>query len=161
MGGARRSGSRTARAMNENHAILLVEDNPADIQITKRALRDSRMPVELIVVRDGQEAVDYLFRQGNHAASAGWRKPDLILLDLNLPRLTGREVLERVRADESLRLVPVVVLSTSSRQEDIEELYATGANTYIAKPQDFGRFVEVLQTIQRYWLDHALLPPLR
>jgi two-component system response regulator len=145
--------------MNETHAILLVEDNPADIQITKRALRDSRLPIELIVVRDGQEAVDYLFRQGSHATNAGWRKPDLILLDLNLPRLTGREVLQRVRAAELLRLVPVVILSTSSRREDVEELYATGANTYIAKPQDFGRFVEVLQTIQRYWLDHALLPP--
>jgi len=147
--------------MNETHAILLVEDNPADIQITKRALRDSRLPIELIVVRDGQEAVDYLFRQGSHATNAGWRKPDLILLDLNLPRLTGREVLQRVRATELLRLVPVVILSTSNRREDVEELYATGANTYIAKPQDFGRFVEVLQTIQRYWLDHALLPPVR
>jgi two-component system, response regulator len=147
--------------MNETHAILLVEDNPADIQITKRALRDSRLPVELIVVRDGQEAVDYLFRQGSHATNAAWRKPDLILLDLNLPRLTGREVLQRIRTAELLRLVPVVILSTSNRQEDVEELYATGANTYIAKPQDFGRFVEVLQTIQRYWLDHALLPPVR
>lgn len=113
------------------------------------------------MVRDGQEAVDYLFRQGSHATNAGWRKPDLILLDLNLPRLTGREVLQRVRATELLRLVPVVILSTSNRQEDVEELYATGANTYIAKPQDFSRFVEVLQTIQRYWLDHALLPPVR
>jgi two-component system response regulator len=147
--------------MNEAHSILLVEDNPADIQITKRALRDSRLPVELIVVRDGQEAVDYLFRQGSHATNPTWRKPDLILLDLNLPRLTGREVLQRVRAAELLRLVPVVVLSTSNRQEDVEALYASGANTYIAKPQDFGRFVEVLQTIQRYWLDHALLPPVR
>jgi two-component system response regulator len=147
--------------MSDTHAILLVEDNPADIQITKRALRDSGSPVELIVVRDGQEAIDYLFRQGSHAADATWRKPDLILLDLNLPRLTGREVLQRVRATELLRLVPVVVLSTSNRQEDVEDLYATGANTYIAKPQDFGRFVEVLQTIQRYWLDHALLPPVR
>lgn len=147
--------------MNETHAILLVEDNPADIQITRRALRDSRIPVELIVVRDGQEAVDYLLRQGSHAATASWRKPDLILLDLNLPRLTGREVLQRVRTTEMLRLVPVVVLSTSNRQEDVEDLYAGGANTYIEKPQDFARFVEVLQTIQRYWLDHALLPPVR
>jgi CheY-like chemotaxis protein len=147
--------------MNPPHAILLVEDNPADIQITRRALRDSSIPVDLIVVRDGQEAVDYLLRQGTHAASAAWRKPDLILLDLNLPRLTGREVLQRVRTTELLRLVPVVVLSTSSRQEDVEDLYASGANTYIEKPQDFGRFVEVLQTIQRYWLDAALLPPVR
>lgn len=147
--------------MKETHTILLVEDNPADIQITRRALRDSNLPVELIVVRDGQEAIDYLLRQGGHDADANWRKPDLILLDLNLPRLTGREVLLRVRADRGLRLVPVVVLSTSNRQEDVEDLYANGANTYIQKPQDFGRFVEVLQTIQRYWLDTALLPPRR
>jgi chemotaxis family two-component system response regulator Rcp1 len=147
--------------MNEPHAILLVEDNPADIQITRRALRDSTIPVELIVVRDGQEAVDYLLRQGSHADNPGWRKPELILLDLNLPRLTGREVLQRVRTTEILRLVPVVILSTSNRQEDVEALYAGGANTYIEKPQDFARFVEVLQTIQRYWLDTALLPPVR
>lgn len=147
--------------MSSPHAILLVEDNPADIQITRRALRDSTIPVDLIVVRDGQEAVDYLLQQGSHASSPTWRKPDLILLDLNLPRLTGREVLQRVRTTELLRLVPVVVLSTSNRQEDVEDLYASGANTYIEKPQDFGRFVEVLLTIQRYWLDAALLPPVR
>lgn len=145
--------------MNESHAILLVEDNPADIQITRRALRDGTIPVELIVVRDGQEALDYLLRQGSHATNAAWRKPDLILLDLNLPRLTGRDVLLRVRAEGGLRLVPVVVLSTSNRLEDVADLYANGANTYIEKPQDFARFVEVLQTVQRYWLDAALLPP--
>jgi len=145
--------------MSEPYAILLVEDNPADIQITKRALRDSALPVELIVVRDGQEAVDYLLRQGSHAPGQPWRKPDLILLDLNLPRLTGREVLQQVRASSGLRVVPVVVLSTSNRQEDVAELYALGANTYVEKPQDFARFVEVLQIIQRYWLDAALLPP--
>ena len=100
--------------MNAAHAILLVEDNPADVEITRRALRESAAPVELIVVRDGQEAVEYLLRQGSHAAAA-WRPPDLILLDLNLPRLTGREVLERVRATDAFRSVPVVVLTTSTR----------------------------------------------
>jgi two-component system, chemotaxis family, response regulator Rcp1 len=141
------------------HAILLVEDNPADIKITQRALRESASNVELIVVRDGQEAVEYLLRQGTHADSAAWRRPDLILLDLNLPRLTGREVLERIRTTPELRSVPVVVLTTSRRLEEIQDVYAAGANTYIEKPQDFTRFVEVLQTIQRYWLDTALLPP--
>jgi CheY-like chemotaxis protein len=145
--------------MNKPHAILLVEDNPADIKITQRALKESASEVQLIVVRDGQEAVDYLLREGAHAANAAWRRPDLILLDLNLPRLTGREVLDRVRATPGLRSVPVVVLTTSSRQEEIQEAYAAGANTYIEKPQDFARFVEVLKTIQRYWLDTALLPP--
>jgi CheY-like chemotaxis protein len=145
--------------MKETHAILLVEDNPADVQITRRALRDSRVPVELIVVRDGQEAVDYLFRQGSHGANAAWRRPDLILLDLNLPRLTGREVLQRVRANPHYRIVPVVVLSTSSRLEEIHDLYTAGANTYVEKPQDYNRFVTVLQVIQSYWLETAILPP--
>ena len=146
--------------MKPVHAILLVEDNPADIKITQRALRESAVPVELLVVRDGQEAVEYLLRQGEHAGSAAWRSPDLILLDLNLPRMTGREVLERIRTTPALKSVPVVVLTTSKRQEDIQEMYAAGANTYIEKPQDFARFVEVLKTIQTYWLDTALLPPL-
>jgi len=146
--------------MKPAHAILLVEDNPADVKITERALRDSGFPVELLVVRDGQEAVDYLLRQGPHADNAGWRSPDLILLDLNLPRLNGRQVLEKIRATPALKAVPVIVLTTSRRLEDIQEMYAAGANTYIEKPQNFNRFVQVLQTIQRYWLDTALLPPL-
>ena len=146
--------------MKPAHAILLVEDNPADVKITQRALRESGLPVELIVVRDGQEAVDYLLRQGQHSTTPDWRSPDLILLDLNLPGMTGRQVLERVRSTPTLRAVPVVVLTTSRRQEDIQQMYASGANTYIEKPQDFGRFVLVLQTIHRYWLDLALLPPL-
>jgi len=147
--------------MKDSYAILLVEDNPADIQITRRALRDSDLPVTLIVVRDGQEAVDYLLQQGGYANRPDWRRPDLILLDLNLPRVTGREVLQRVRSSPLLHLVPVVVLSTSNRLEDVHDLYAMGANTYVEKPQDFNRFVAVLQVIQRYWLDAALLPPVK
>jgi CheY-like chemotaxis protein len=146
--------------MKTVHAILLVEDNPADVKITQRAIRESALPVELLVVRDGQEAVDYLLRQGTHAHDDGWRSPDLILLDLNLPRLNGRQVLERIRATPALRAVPVIVLTTSNRLEDVREMYAAGANTYIQKPPDFARFVQVLQTIQHYWLDTALLPPL-
>jgi chemotaxis family two-component system response regulator Rcp1 len=145
--------------MKPVHAILLVEDDPADIMITQRALRESAFPVELLVVRDGQEAVDYLLRQGVHAGDPLWRSPDLILLDLNLPKLNGLEVLQRVRATPELRAVPVIVLTTSKRQEDIQQTYSAGANTYIEKPREFARFVEVLQTIQRYWLDTALLPP--
>jgi CheY-like chemotaxis protein len=145
--------------MKTVHAILLVEDNPADVLITQRALRESDFPVDLLVMRDGQEAVDYLLRQGTHAGASAWRRPDLILLDLNLPRMTGREVLERIRANPDLRTVPVVILTTSHRREDVQEMYAAGANTYIEKPQEFSRFVQVLQTIQRYWLDIALLPP--
>jgi CheY-like chemotaxis protein len=144
--------------MKAAHAILLVEDNPADVKIAERALRDSAMPVELIVVRDGREAIDYLLRQGAHAHNGTWRGPDLVLLDLNLPGLTGRQVLERIRATPALRSVPVIVLTTSRREEEVQELYAAGANTYIQKPQQFEHFVEVLRTIRRYWLDTALLP---
>ena len=145
--------------MKPAHAILLVEDNPADVKITQRALKDSALAVELIVVRDGQEAVEYLLRQGQHADAPLWRRPDLVLLDLNLPRMDGAEVLGRMRGTAEYRLVPVVVLSTSSRQEDIARMYSAGANTYIEKPADFPRFVQVLRTIHRYWLDTALLPP--
>ena len=146
--------------MKPSHVILLVEDNPADVAITQRALREIGFPAELVVVRDGQEAVDYLLRQGEHAHDPQWRIPDLILLDLNLPRMDGRQVLERIRATPALRVVPVVVLTPSRREEDVQSLYAAGANTYIEKPQDFSRFVGVLQTIQQYWLDTALLPPI-
>jgi len=149
-----------ASEMKSAHAILLVEDNPADVKITQRALKESGAPVDLIVVRDGQEAVDYLLRQGAHAGSVDWRSPDLILLDVNLPGMTGREVLERVRSTPALRTVPVVVLTTSRRQEDVQQMYAAGANTYIEKPRDLTRFIQVLQTIHHYWLDTALLPPL-
>jgi two-component system, chemotaxis family, response regulator Rcp1 len=144
--------------MKPVHAILLVEDNPSDVKITQRALRESAVPADLIVVRDGQEAVEYLLHQGGYANNPDWRVPDLILLDLNLPRLTGIQVLERIRMTPALRCTPVVVLTTSRRHEDIEQVYAAGANTYIEKPQDFNRFVQVLQIIQRYWLETALLP---
>jgi len=144
--------------MKPVHVILLVEDSPADVQITRRALRESTFPVELVVVRDGEEAVNYLLRQGPYAQPLSWHYPDLILLDLNLPRLTGREVLQHIRATRDFRFVPVVVLTTSHRPEDVRDMYAAGANTYIEKPQDFACFVEVLRTIQRYWLDTALLP---
>ncbi|MGL4554221.1 MAG: response regulator [Gemmataceae bacterium] len=143
--------------MKTLHTILVVEDNPADVIILNRALRESGLAVELVVVRDGQEAVDYLLGQGTQTHPA--RVPDLILLDINLPRMNGREVLQRIRAAPALGPVPVVVLTTSSRQEDIEQMYRAGANTYIQKPQEFGRFVEVLETIHRYWLGTALLPP--
>ena len=145
--------------MKPVHAILLVEDNPADIKITERALRESALAVQLIVARDGQEAMDYLQQNGSSSADGAWRRPDLILLDLNLPRLSGHEVLRKIRSMADFRTVPVIVLTTSRRDEDVQEVYAAGANTYIEKPADFDRFIEVLRTIKRYWLDMALLPP--
>jgi CheY-like chemotaxis protein len=147
--------------MNDSHTILLVEDNPADIHIAQRAVKASPIPVELVVVRDGQSALDYLLRRGSYGQASGWHRPELVLLDLNLPRVNGREVLLQIRAHPELQAVPVIVLSTSRRPEEIRDLYLAGANTYIEKPQDFRRFVEVVQTIERYWLDVAqlLAPP--
>src|SRR4051794_22230336 len=119
--------------------LLLVEDSPADVKILQRALAQTSRPVELVVLRDGQEAADYLLRQGAFAPAAGtaWRRPDLIVLDLNLPRLTGLEVLSLIRSSVPFRLTPVVVLSTSRQPEDVRQAYAGGANTYIEKPLDF------------------------
>lgn len=138
--------------------ILLVEDNPADVKITERALREGAMTAELVVARDGEEALDYLLRHGRHATDSAWRGPDLVLLDLNLPRLNGQQVLERIRAVPALRALPVVMLTTSNRPEEVQQAYAAGANSYLAKPQDYGRFVEVLRLLQRYWLDTVLRP---
>jgi CheY-like chemotaxis protein len=140
------------------HAVLLVEDSPADILITQRAWQASGVAAELIVARDGQEALDYLLRQGRYAADPAWRAPDLVLLDLNLPRLPGLEVLRSIRAAPALPPVPVVVLTTSRRAEEVRALYAAGANTYVEKPRDFQRFIEVLRAVARYWFELALLP---
>lgn len=146
------------------HSILLVEDNLADVKIMQRALAQAAARAELVVVRDGQEAIDFLFRQGAYAPAAGdpaqapWRCPDLVVLDLNLPRLSGTEVLQHIRQSPTLCLLPVVVLSTSRRPEDVQTAYAAGANSYIEKPHDFDRFVEVLRTVQHFWLEMALLP---
>jgi len=138
------------------HTFLLVEDNPADIIITQRAIRESGLEVHLMVVRDGQEAIDLLLSEPPRDHSPP--RPDLILLDLNLPRMTGREVLERIRQHNRMWPIPVVVLTNSGRSEDIDTMYRAGANTYIQKPTDFERFVEVLRTIHHYWLETALLP---
>jgi two-component system, response regulator len=141
--------------------LLLVEDSPADVKILQRALTQTAHPVELVVMRDGQEASDYLLRQGPFSAKScnGWRRPDLIVLDLNLPRLTGLEVLKVIRSTPALSLTPVVILSTSRRPEDVRDAYANGANTYVEKPLEFDRFVTVLKTLQQLWLEMAVLPP--
>jgi len=138
------------------HTVLLVEDNPADVAIAQRALRESShgpdadWRIDLVVARDGAEALEYLL--GDRPV------PALVLLDVNLPGLTGRQVLERIRATPRLRTLPVVVLTTSRRAEDIQEMYAAGANSYIEKPQEYRRFVALMDVVQRYWFDVAQLP---
>jgi chemotaxis family two-component system response regulator Rcp1 len=143
--------------MKRTPVILIVEDNPADVQLIQRTLREGPGAVDLVVIQDGQEAVDYLL--GQAAKSGGGRcGPDLVLLDMHLPGLIGREVLERLRAMPPYRCLPVVALTTSGDLDDVRGMYAAGANTYIEKPQDVARFAEVLRTVRQYWLQTARLP---
>jgi chemotaxis family two-component system response regulator Rcp1 len=136
--------------------ILLVEDNPADMRLTLEALKEAKVVCNLHWVEDGVEALDYLHRRNGHANSA---RPDLILLDLNLPRLDGHEVLADIKAHPQLRRIPTVILSTSKEEEDILRCYDLHANCYITKDSlNFGRFLEVIRSIDRFWLSLVSLP---
>lgn len=132
--------------------ILLVEDNPDDVFLTKRAFEKSHLLNEIIVARDGVEAIDYLFGTGAYADRDMSIMPVLILLDLNLPKIDGIEVLRRIRADERTKLIPVVVLTTSKEQKDMIESYSLGANSYIRKPVDFNEFIEAVRQMALYWV---------
>jgi two-component system response regulator len=132
--------------------ILLVEDNADDEELTLLALKESNIVNEIVVAHDGVEALDYLFGTGSYAGRALARMPQLILLDLKLPKLDGREVLERLRADPRTRLVPVVVMTASSEEQDIIASYQLGANSYVRKPVEFHRFVEAVRQLGLYWL---------
>lgn len=136
--------------------ILLVEDDPGDVLMTREALEEHKVMNNLFVVNNGEDAVSFLTRQGDHAAAPG---PDLILLDLNLPRLDGREVLARIKADEELRRIPVVVLTTSQAEEDILRSYDLHANAYVAKPVDFEQFSRVVRQIDEFFISIVRLPP--
>jgi two-component system, chemotaxis family, response regulator Rcp1 len=136
--------------------ILLVEDSPADIELTREALADVKLANDLHVARDGVEALDFLHKRNGHE---GAPRPDLILLDLNLPRKDGRAVLEEVKNDSSLRRIPVVVLTTSGEDEDILRAYDLQVNSYIRKPVGLDRFVEVVRSLENYWLGIVTLPP--
>jgi two-component system response regulator len=139
--------------------ILLVEDNPDDVEITLRAFRKVRVANRVQVVRDGQEALDLLFRRGDHEGRTDVPQPDLVLLDLNLPKLNGLEVLEKIRSSDECSMIPVIMLTVSERQEDIQRSYDLGANTYITKPVDFAKFVRATEILGEYWLIIAKLPP--
>lgn len=132
--------------------ILLVEDNPDDVELTMRAFRKNHIANNVVVARDGVEALDYLFCQGAFADRAAGDAPRLILLDLKLPKLDGLQVLERLRADERTRLTPVVILTSSKEEQDLVSGYKTGANSYVRKPVDFNQFVEAVRNIGLYWL---------
>lgn len=136
--------------------ILLIEDNPGDIRLTREALKDAKIKNNLTVIEDGKDAYDYLLQKG---AYKGAIKPDLILLDLNLPKMDGRELLQKIKSDTALRVIPVVVLTTSKHEEDILKSYDYHANCYINKPVDFNNLLTIVKSIEEFWFKIVKLPP--
>jgi CheY-like chemotaxis protein len=140
--------------------ILLVEDSPTDVMLTREAMEQYKVLNPLDIVEDGVEAMDYLKRRGKYAAQEISR-PGLIILDLNLPRMSGREVLYELKQDPELRNIPVVVLTTSKSEEDVIKSYCLHANCYITKPVDFSKFIDVVRSINEFWFGVVTLPPVR
>jgi two-component system response regulator len=144
---------RERKSMKQSdRAILLVEDNPDDVVLTLRALKKNNILNQVVVATDGVEALDYLFGAGKYEGRDISDKPELVLLDLKLPKLNGLEVLKRLREDERTRLLPVVILTSSKEQRDLIEGYSSGANSYIRKPVDFNEFTEAVRQLGLYWL---------
>ena len=139
--------------------ILLVEDNASDEELTLRALKKSNIMNRVVVVRDGAEALDWLFTQGVHASRPPTDTVQVVLLDLKLPKIDGLEVLRRIRADERTKLLPVVVLTSSIQEQDIVTSYGLGANSYVRKPVDFTQFVDAVKQLGLYWLVINQSPP--
>ncbi len=136
--------------------ILLVEDNPGDVRLTVEALKDAKVYNKLHVVEDGVLALEFLHQRGAYRDAP---RPDLVLLDLNLPRKNGREVLADIKTDDRLKTIPVVILTTSQAEEDVLKAYSLHANCYITKPVDFIQFTNIVRTIEEFWLTIVLLPP--
>ena len=135
--------------------ILPVEDNPGDVGLTLEALKEATVPNKLTIVKNGIEALSLLRRQGQHTHAA---RPDLILLDLNLPKKDGREVLAEIKADDNLKRIPVIILTTSENEQDVVKSYNLHANCYITKPLDLDRFIKVVKSIEDFWLGIVVLP---
>jgi two-component system, response regulator len=144
--------------MNEQ-VILLVEDNASDEELTLRSLAKSKIANKVVVARDGSEALDFLFARGAHAGRDVTDVPQVVLLDLNLPKIGGLDVLRRIRADERTKLIPVVILTSSQEDRDLIGGYASGANSYIVKPVDFTQFAEAVRQLGMYWLVTNQPPP--
>ena len=137
--------------------LLLVEDNPGDVRLTREALREGGVPINLSVASDGVEAVEFLHRRGKYQDAP---RPELILLDLNLPKKSGREVLSEIKADPALRSIPVVVMTTSTSDQDVDRAYSLNANCYVAKPVQLDEFLAAVHSIEDFWLGRAIRPPL-
>ncbi len=135
--------------------ILLVEDNPADVRLTLEVFKDSRVTNHISVVTDGEEALAFLYRRGRYANE---QKPDLVLLDLNLPKRDGREVLCEIKSDDELKTIPVIALTTSEADQDVRKAYDCGVNSYIKKPVDLDRFIDIFHSIEDFWLTIVKLP---
>ena len=140
---------------NKPITILMVEDNATDVMITKEALAHAKVINSLHVVDDGIDALDFLHRRGKHAKAP---RPDLIFLDLNMPRKNGQEVLQEIKSDDKLKHIPVVILTTSKAEEDVLKAYGLFANCYVVKPVDFDVFAEVVRSIQQFWFSVVTLP---
>jgi two-component system response regulator len=143
----------------EEKLILLVEDNPDDEALTLRAFQKNNMGNKIVVVRDGEEALNFLFRRGTYVARNPDEVPELILLDLKLLKIDGMEVLRQIRADSRTRLLPVVILTSSKEEQDLIEGYSEGANSYVRKPVDFNQFLEAVRQLGLYWLVLNEPPP--
>jgi len=139
--------------------VLLVEDNPRDVRLAQRAFKQAGLPHELRVVRDGDEALAYLHQEGAYNEPGIAPRPDVILLDLNLPRMGGHELLREVKQDNRFKQVPIIVLTTSERPDDVRLAYEAGANAYLLKPVEFSRFTEVIGQLGKFWLEIVELPP--
>ena len=144
-----------SRGETRSIEVLLVEDNPGDVRLTREALRDGKVFNKLSVAKDGEEALAFLHREGAYADAP---RPDVILLDLNLPRRDGREVLEAIKADPSLRTIPVVILTSSEAERDLARAYELNANCYITKPVDLDQFITVVKSIEDFWFTVVKLP---
>jgi CheY-like chemotaxis protein len=136
--------------------ILLAEDNPGDVRLTREAIKDAKVHNRLHVVTDGVEAMAFLRHEGNYAAAP---RPDLILLDLNMPRMDGREVLKQLKSDDNFRRIPVVIITSSQAEEDILKAYDLQANCYVTKPVDLEQFMKVIRSVEEFWLTVVKLPP--
>jgi CheY-like chemotaxis protein len=141
--------------MSEDIQILLVEDNPGDVRLTVEALRGAKVANELHVVGDGESAIDFLRQRGKYSDAP---RPDIVLLDLNLPRLEGREVLADIKSDPDLAKIPIIVLTSSSSDTDIQQSYALHANCFVTKPVDFTEFIAAVRSLEGFWLKIVRLP---